>query len=146
MGALGGNRFKLGHKGEALVMVLIYVKSSLTLSLREDGPKRQSPVSQGESLAETTTAGTLILNLPAPELWENCFMLFKPPSLWYIIMTAWAHQHTYYLFCMCARSCSTLWDRVDCSPPGSSVHGILQARILEWVAIFFSILSLLSSQ
>ena len=26
----------------------------------------------------------------------------------------------------------------DCSPPGSSVHGILQARILEWVAIFFS--------
>ena len=26
---------------------------------------------------------------------------------------------------------------VDCSPPGSSVHGILQARILEWVAVFF---------
>ena len=29
-------------------------------------------------------------------------------------------------------------DTVDCSPPGSSVHGILQARILEWVAIHFS--------
>ena len=29
-------------------------------------------------------------------------------------------------------------DPVDCSPPGSSVHGILQARILEWVAIPFS--------
>ena len=29
----------------------------------------------------------------------------------------------------------TLWDPVDCSPPGSSIHGILQARILEWVAI-----------
>jgi len=29
-------------------------------------------------------------------------------------------------------------DPVDCSPPGSSVHGILQARILEWVAIHFS--------
>ena len=28
-----------------------------------------------------------------------------------------------------------LWDPMDCSPPGSSVHGILQARILEWVAI-----------
>ena len=27
---------------------------------------------------------------------------------------------------------------MDCSPPGSSVHGILQARVLEWVAIFFS--------
>ena len=32
----------------------------------------------------------------------------------------------------------TLWTRVDCSPPGSSVHGILQARILEWVSIPFS--------
>ena len=31
-----------------------------------------------------------------------------------------------------------LCDSVDCSPPGSSVHGILQARILEWVAISFS--------
>ena len=31
--------------------------------------------------------------------------------------------------------CPTLWDPMDCSPPGSSVHGILQARILEWVAI-----------
>ena len=29
-------------------------------------------------------------------------------------------------------------DPIDCSPPGSSVHGILQARILEWVAISFS--------
>ena len=34
--------------------------------------------------------------------------------------------------------CLTLCDPVDCSPPGSSVHGILQARILEWVAISFS--------
>ena len=41
--------------------------------------------------------------------------------------------------CVCevAQSCPTLWDPVDCSPPGSSVHGILQARILEWVAISF---------
>ena len=33
-----------------------------------------------------------------------------------------------------AQSCPTLCDPTDCSPPGSSVHGILQARILEWVA------------
>ena len=32
----------------------------------------------------------------------------------------------------------TLWDPMDCSPPGSSVHGILQARILEWLVIPFS--------
>ena len=37
-----------------------------------------------------------------------------------------------------AQSCPTLWDpHMDCSPPGSSVHGILQARILEWVVISF---------
>ena len=34
-----------------------------------------------------------------------------------------------------AQLCPTLCDPMDCSPPGSSVHGILQARILEWVAI-----------
>ena len=33
-----------------------------------------------------------------------------------------------------AQSCPTLCDPMDCSPPGSSVHGILQTRILEWVA------------
>ena len=37
-----------------------------------------------------------------------------------------------------AQLCPTLCNPVDCSPPGSSVHGILQARILEWVAISFS--------
>ena len=34
--------------------------------------------------------------------------------------------------------CPTLRDPMDCSPPGSSVHGIVQARVLEWVAISFS--------
>ena len=34
-----------------------------------------------------------------------------------------------------AQSCPTLCDPMHCSPPGSSVHGISQARILEWVAI-----------
>ena len=37
-----------------------------------------------------------------------------------------------------AQSCPTLNDSRDCSPPGSSTHGILQVRILEWVAISFS--------
>ena len=37
-----------------------------------------------------------------------------------------------------AQSCPTLCNFVDCSPPDSSIHGILQARILEWVAISFS--------
>ena len=37
-----------------------------------------------------------------------------------------------------AQSCPTLCNPMDCSPPGSSAHGILQARILEWLAISFS--------
>ena len=39
------------------------------------------------------------------------------------------------------QSCPTLCDPIDGSPPGSSVHGIFQARVLEWVAISFSILN-----
>ena len=57
---------------------------------------------------------------------------------------------TYYIMnlqvmvcmCVCARACTqshlTLCDPMDCSPAGSSVHGILQARTLEWAAISFS--------
>ena len=48
----------------------------------------------------------------------------------------------YVCVCMCVRerekslqSCPTLFDPMDCSPPGSSVHAILQARILKWVAM-----------
>ena len=37
-----------------------------------------------------------------------------------------------------AQSCPTVCDPMDCSPPGSSVHGIFQARVLEWIAISFS--------
>ena len=37
-----------------------------------------------------------------------------------------------------AQLCPTLCDPMDCSPPGSSIHGIFQARVLEWAAISFS--------
>ena len=39
---------------------------------------------------------------------------------------------------VCVQSCPTLCDPMDCSLPGSSIHGVLQARILEWVATSFS--------
>ena len=39
------------------------------------------------------------------------------------------------VLCLVAQSCQTLCNPIDCSPPGSPVHGILQARILEWVAV-----------
>ena len=45
---------------------------------------------------------------------------------------------TFHYWCLVAKLCPTLCDPIDCSPPGSSVHGIHQARILERVAVSFS--------
>ena len=42
------------------------------------------------------------------------------------------------VLCMCAQLCVTLCDPLDCSPLGSSLYGISQARILQWVAISYS--------
>ena len=53
--------------------------------------------------------------------WEG-----RSDSLWIII---------YYVLCSVTQLCLTLCDPMDRSPPGSSVHGILQARMLEWVAM-----------
>ena len=39
------------------------------------------------------------------------------------------------VLCLVTQSCPTLCDPMDCTPPGSSVHGIHQARRLEWVAM-----------
>ena len=39
---------------------------------------------------------------------------------------------------LCVQSCPTLCDPMDCSLPGSSVHGIFQARMLEWFAVSYS--------
>ena len=46
--------------------------------------------------------------------------------------------HKLLFYCSVVQLCPNLCDPVDCSPPGSSVHGISQARILEWVDIPFS--------
>ena len=59
---------------------------------------------------------------------------------WYCLllrdeMVGWRHQLNGHESVLVAQSCRTLCDPMDCSPPGSSVHGISQARILEWVAI-----------
>ena len=45
-----------------------------------------------------------------------------------------------------AQSCLTLSDPMDCSLPGSSIHGIFQARVLEWGAIAFSEISIIPCQ
>ena len=42
------------------------------------------------------------------------------------------------IVCVFSHSCPTLCDPMDCTPPNSSVHGIFQARILEWIATYSS--------
>ena len=54
-----------------------------------------------------------------------------PPSWWH--SKGLAHSSV-----LVTQSCLTLCDPMDCGPPGSSAHGILQARILEWAAMLFS--------
>ena len=56
--------------------------------------------------------------------------------LWYI--ANWFSVYICVCVCMCVQSCLTLCDSVDCYLPGSSVHGISQARTLEWIAVSYS--------
>ena len=59
-------------------------------------------------------------------------------SLWGPIIRALIPFMFFAFSCLVSKSCLILCDPMDCSPPGSSVYGISQARILEWVAISFS--------
>ena len=78
-----------------------------------------------------------------PVLWRTRHLCVSPS---YCLLSAVADAHGGALtidLCVCVRArahartqlCPTLCDPMDCSPPGSSVHGILQARTLDWVAI-----------
>ena len=49
-----------------------------------------------------------------------------------------SYKYKYVCVRSIVRSCPTVCNPMDCSPPGSSVHGISQARILEWVAVSLS--------
>ena len=63
---------------------------------------------------------------------------FLSPLFWLSIWEIFPPTPHLTGVCECAQSYLTLCDPMDCSLPGSSVHGILQAGVLEWVAIFFS--------
>ena len=71
----------------------------------------------------------LSFNLLRVEIWE-CYLGPEQTTLALLWINHWA--------CSVAKLCLTLCEPMDCSPPGSSVHGIFQTRILEWVAITFS--------
>ena len=73
-----------------------------------------------------------------------CWILQKFPSILILESNILSYSLTKAVFnlflccavlCVVAQSCPTLCHLMDCSLPGSSVHGIVQARILEWVAM-----------
>ena len=89
--------------------------------------------------------GRSLLCSPLPGKTIELFFSTSPKTLvyeiWYgtSVQTSWAqHQVQDFLYVLVPRSCPTLCDLMDCSPPDSSIHGIFQARILEWGAISFS--------
>ena len=65
------------------------------------------------------------LTTPWSFTYRSCYLQFKEPE-----------EIGVYVCVSAAQSCPTLCDLMDYNPPGSSVHGISQARILEWVVIF----------
>ena len=71
-----------------------------------------------------------------------CIVLYFQKMRCFLCKKKSSYTHMCVCVCVCvhahAQLCSTLCDPMDCSPLGSSVHGIFQARILEWVAICYS--------
>ena len=63
--------------------------------------------------------------------------LAKKLLIFSLVYSTWTLLSWRQLHCICAHAHlrPTGWNHIDCSPPGSSVHGILQARVLEWSAI-----------
>ena len=127
-------------------------------------PCQESKISQCQNYSQTQASVSKCSSLPqqlqGPRfddaglfLWSmSCRCAFHIP-LWEIVkwiplIEQWIFKITRILrvlkfhitteYCLVAKLYSTLCNPMDCSPPGSSVHGISQARILEWVAISFS--------
>ena len=75
--------------------------------------------------------GHSIHGIPQARILEWVAISFSSDNVW----NEWSEWNEV------AESCPTLCDPMDCSPPGSPVHEIFQARVLEWVAIAFSSVS-----
>ena len=96
----------------------------------------------------TTNPFTTSMILPFPECHMVEIIQYVALSHWLLSLSnmllrslhvfLWLDSSFLFVKCENAHSYLTLLDPMDCSPLGSSIHGILQARILEWVAIPFS--------
>ena len=87
-----------------------------------------------------------LLTLALEKLWNFTFIFYTPspwPSFLKVsficVVQILSYQiHIYMFVCVCAQSCLTLCDSMNCSLPGSTVHGVFQAKILEWAANSYS--------
>ena len=100
--------------------------------VRHDGVTKQPQ--QPSLLAKINAHWLLVSSVPlsVPQLRDHRLVppppcLFLPATIHFCIIKS--------VLCLVTQLCSTLCKPMDCSLPGSSVHGILQARILEWVAM-----------
>ena len=98
----------------------------------------QSPLLMGFSRQEYWTALSFLTpgDLPNPGMTLASLMSPALAGEFFNTSTTWEAPGTVCVQSLQSRP--TLGNPMDCSPPGSSVHGIFQARILEWVAISFS--------
>ena len=69
---------------------------------------------------------------------KQCYIMGRMAGISSTLRDLKAAKVVLFATCVCAQLCPTLCDSMDCSPPGFSVHGNFQARILEWVAISYS--------
>ena len=87
-----------------------------------------SVVSDSETPWTMARQAPLSMGFSRPEYWSG--LPFPSPVI--KVWNEWSEWSEV------AQLCPTLSDPIDCSPPGSSIHGIFQARVLEWGAIAFS--------
>jgi len=72
------------------------------------------------------------------QLWESSSVISSVILSFYVFHFLMSRAHISWTLCLVAQLCLTICSPTDCSQPGSSAHGILQASILEWVVISFS--------
>ena len=87
------------------------------------------------SVSEALKASSKGQDLDSPGIWIWWLFLRRAHHNPLTLLSAISTRHFPNFAHTCVQSCLTLCDPTDCSPPGSSVHGISQARILEWVTI-----------
>ena len=99
------------------------------------------PGSSAHGIFQNTGVGScsLLQRSSQPRDWTQISHIAGGFITIWATMEAWFQTILCYIYvCVHAQLCPTLWSPTDCSLPGTSVHRIFQAKILEWVVISFS--------